>query len=428
MRVRFSGRFASALAFTTMLMCSAAPPALAQDQRIADDIRRLEAMIRDQQARIDAQQAEIEALRKIVSADELVTYRGMGYPGGNRFAWIQNAPTPSSSPPPSPSPSQDVAMPDEPVGEQREVEADTRIQAAAVPQEQGVLTPRGKLVFDPSLDYTQSATDRLVFRGFELIPGIQVGLIEASKARRDTFASTLAFRYGLTSRLEIEARVPAIHRYDRIEVAQQRDEGIVRSISLEGNDIGDVEFGARYQLNRQKGQNPIFVAGLRVKSDTGKGPFDIGYDSFGVATGLSTGSGFWGVAPSISMLLPSDPVVIFGGASYLAHLPRNIDRTVGGAFIGRVDPGDAISGNLGFGFALNPRFSYSMGYRHSYVFATTTEIGGSIERSRPVQVGSLTFGMSYRLNPKSALNVAFEIGATEDAPDIGITIRAPYTF
>ena len=36
--------------------------------------------------------------------------------------------------------------------------------------------------------------------------------------------------------------------------------------------------------------------------------------------------------------------------------------------------------------------------------------------------------MSYRLNPKSALNVAFEIGATQDAPDIGITVRAPWTF
>lgn len=319
-------------------------------------------------------------------------------------------------------------MPDTPVGERQDIEPDTRIQAAAVPQDQGVLTPVGRLVFDPSLEYTQSATDRLVFRGFELIPGIQVGLIEASKARRDTFVSTLAGRYGITSRLEVEARIPFVHRYDRIEVAQQRDEGIVRAISLEGNDLGDIEFGARYQFNRQKGANPIFVGALRVKSDTGRGPFLIGYDQFGVATGLATGSGFWGIQPSINMLLPSDPVVIFGGVAYLAHLPRNIDRNVGGAFVGRVDPGDAISGNLGFGFALNPRFSYSLGYRHSYLFATTTEIGSTVERSRPVQVGSLTLGMSYRVTPKSALNIAFEFGVTEDAPDVGITLRAPWTF
>lgn len=422
MRVRFRSTNASVLALTTLLLCTAAPPALAQDASVASDIRRLEAMIHAQQTRIDAQQAEIEALRKMLSHTELALYRGMGLPSGNRFSSIQNVP------PPPPSAAQDVAMPDTPVGEQREVEPDTRIQAAAVPQEQGVLTPRGRLVFDPTLEYTQSATDRLVFRGFELIPGIQVGLIEASKARRDTFVSTLAARYGLTSRLEFEVRVPFVHRYDRIEVAQQRDEGIVRSISLDGNDIGDVEFGARYQINRQRGQNPIFIAGLRVKSDTGLGPFSIDYDEFGVATSLATGSGFWGVQPSINMLLPSDPVVIFGSAAYLAHLPRDVNRTVGGAPIGRVDPGDAISGSLGFGFALNPRFSYSMGYRHSYIFATSTEIAGSVERSRPLQVGSLTLGMSYRLNPKSALNVAFEVGVTQDAPDIGITVRAPYAF
>lgn len=422
MRVRFRSTNASVLALTTLLLCTAAPPALAQDAGVASDIRRLEAMIHAQQTRIDAQQAEIEALRKMLSHTELALYRGMGLPSGNRFSSIQNVP------PPPPSAAQDVAMPDTPVGEQRDVEPDTRIQAAAVPQEQGVLTPRGRLVFDPTLEYTQSATDRLVFRGFELIPGIQVGLIEASKARRDTFVSTLAARYGLTSRLEFEVRVPFVHRYDRIEVAQQRDEGIVRSISLDGNDIGDVEFGARYQINRQRGQNPIFIAGLRVKSDTGLGPFSIDYDEFGVATSLATGSGFWGVQPSINMLLPSDPVVIFGSAAYLAHLPRDVNRTVGGAPIGRVDPGDAISGSLGFGFALNPRFSYSMGYRHSYIFATSTEIAGSVERSRPLQVGSLTLGMSYRLNPKSALNVAFEVGVTQDAPDIGITVRAPYAF
>lgn len=422
MRVRFRSTRSATVALTTLLLCSAAPPALAQDADVASDIRRLEAMIREQQTRIDAQQSEIEALRKMLSNNELALYRAMGLPSGNRFSSIQNVP------PPPPSAGQDVQMPDTPVGEQREVEPDTRIQAAAVPQEQGVLTPRGRLVFDPTLEYTQSATDRLVFRGFELIPGIQVGLIEASKARRDTFVSTLAARYGLTSRLEFEVRVPFVHRYDRIEVAQQRDEGIVRSISLDGNDIGDVEFGARYQINRQRGQNPIFIAGLRVKSDTGLGPFSIDYDEFGVATSLATGSGFWGIQPSINMLLPSDPVVIFGSAAYLAHLPRDVNRTVGGAPIGRVDPGDAISGSLGFGFALNPRFSYSMGYRHSYIFATTTEIAGSIERSRPLQVGSLTLGMSYRLNPKSALNVAFEVGVTQDAPDIGITLRAPYAF
>src|SRR3546814_2769502 len=70
----------------------------------------------------------------------------------------------------------------------------------------------------------------------------------------------------------------------------QRDEGIVRQIALREGGFGDAEFSLRYQFNRPVGQKPIFVGTLRVKSDTGKGPFEIGYDEFGVATGLATRS------------------------------------------------------------------------------------------------------------------------------------------
>jgi hypothetical protein len=319
-------------------------------------------------------------------------------------------------------------MPDAPVGEAPPPEPAVQSRVEAVPEGQGVLTPAGRMVLDSSFEYTSSSTNRLVFRGIELVPGIQIGLIEASDADRTTLITTLGARYGLTNRLELEARVPALYRWDRIEVAQQRDEGIVRTIALKERDIGDIEFALRYQLNRPRGQNPIWVANLRVKSDTGKSPFEVGFDEFGVATGLSTGSGFWAVQPGISMLLPSDPAVIFASLGYLYHIPRDIDREVGGAFIGRVDPGDAVSGNLGFGFALNPRFSFSMGYRHSYIMPSTQEIGGSEERSNRAQVGSFTFGMSYRLSPRQSVNFGFEFGATADAPDVAVTVRFPLSI
>jgi hypothetical protein len=297
-----------------------------------------------------------------------------------------------------------------------------------VPEGQGVLTPAGRMVLDSSFEYTSSSTNRLVFRGIELVPGIQIGLIEASDADRTTLISTLSAHYGLTNRLEVDVRIPALYRWDRIEVAQQRDEGIVRTISLKERGLGDVEMALRYQINRARGQNPIWVANLRVKSDTGKSPFEVGFDEFGVATGLSTGSGFWAVQPGVSFLLPSDPAVIFGSLAYLYHIPRDINREIGGAFIGRVDPGDAISGSLGFGFALNPRFSFSMGYRHSYIMRSTQEIGASVERSNRAQVGSFTFGMSYRATPRQSINFGFEFGATADAPDVAVTLRLPLSI
>jgi len=322
-------------------------------------------------------------------------------------------------------------VPGQPVGEAPADEEANKVQArvAAVPEGQGVLTKSGRLVIEPSVEYALSSTNRLVFRGIELVPGIQIGVIEASNAQRLTLVGTTAFRYGLTNSLQAELRIPFLHRNDRIDVVQQRDQGIVRSLAFEENDIGDIEFGLRYQVNRPRSpQQPIFTAGVSVKSNTGKGPFDIGYDEFGIATGLTTGSGFWAVTPSVNFLLPSDPVVIYGGLGYLLHLGRDVNKDVGGTFIGHVDPGDAISANLGFGFALNPRFSFSLGYRHSYIFPTTSVIGGTTQRSQKLQVGSMSMGMAYRLSERTSLNFGVDFGVTEDAPDVSISLRVPFSI
>jgi hypothetical protein len=319
------------------------------------------------------------------------------------------------------------APPIRPVGEApRQVEAPPII--AALPEGQGVLTPAGRLVLDPSIEYSRSSSNRLVYRGVEIVTGIQVGLIEANDADRDTVVGAVAARYGLTRRIELEARVPYVHRFDRILTLAQRNNTISRQQELDGSSIGDVEASARYQINRGMPGQPIFVAGLRVKSDTGVSPFEVARDSFGVAEELPTGSGFWGVSPSISVLYPSDPAVLYANLSYLYNAPRDIDRVIGGAPIGRVDPGDSVGGGVGFGFSLNDRFSYSLGYSHQYLFETQTEIGGTEQSSAPLHVGALQFGMSFRLNPKVNLSTSFEIGATKDSPDVRAVVRVPVGF
>jgi hypothetical protein len=244
----------------------------------------------------------------------------------------------------------------------------------------------------------------------------------------NTAVATAALRYGITDRLEAEVRVPYLYRHDHLQVVQQRDQGIVRTLNQDGNGIGDAEFALRYQLNNPSGQHPIWVAEMRVKSDTGKGPFDINYDEYGVAEGLATGSGFWGVQPGMSFLLPSDPVVLSGGLSYLWQIPRDVNKMVGTTTIGHVHPGGAINASIGFGFALNPRFSFSLGYKHSYLFPTITEIGGTNQRSDHLQVGALTFGMAYRLTEHHTLNLGFAFGVTQDAPRLDFTIRMPLQF
>lgn len=131
--------------------------------------------------------------------------------------------------------------------------------------------------------------------------------VQANEAVRNTIVPTATLRYGLTNRIELEARLPYLFRSDRVEVVKQREGSITRALHLSEQHVGDAELALRYQLNRASGERPIWIASLRVKMPTGKGPFDIPFDESGVAQGLATGSGFWAVQPGLSFLLPSDP-------------------------------------------------------------------------------------------------------------------------
>ena len=203
---------------------------------------------------------------------------------------------------------------------------------------------------------------------------------------------------------------------------------ITRTFNLDGQDIGDVELAARYQINRGLDGWPVFIAGLRYKSDTGTSPFEVERDQFGVATELATGSGFWAVEGSLNFLYPTDPIVLFGGVSYLSHQPKDINRVVGAVLVRKVAPGASLGVNLAFGFALNPRFSFSLGYKHTYIWPTKSVLGNTLQRSESLQVGALTFGWSLALTRRISVSNTYEIGATSDAPDMRVVLRFPIRF
>ena len=416
--------------------------ALAQDGDLAARVARLEALVVEQQKRIEAQDAllaeraagtrpseavpsdvdgrwrvQTDASGRAIFADRDMASLRAGQATNQTSSQMnlngqpQTTPAPAGAPPVEP-----------PLLQAR------REQLAAIPEGIAVLTRPGRLTVDVSTEYTRSSANRLVFRGIEIVPGVQIGVIEANEADRDTGVATIAAKYGVSSRMEVELRAPYVWRNDTITTVQQRDEAVTRTIDLSGDGIGDVEAAVRYQINGGERGRPIFIAGLRAKSNTGEGPFDIPRDEFGVATHLATGSGFWGVEPSVSFLYPSDPAVIFGSLSYFAHLPRDIDKTEGDVLIGRVDPGDAIGMSIGFGFSLNPKFSFSLGYKHNYIRPTESELNGTVEKSDSLQVGALQFGMSYLLSDRFSLNGNFEFGVTEDAPDMRFILRLPIIF
>lgn len=361
-------------------------------------------------AELEQQRRELELL--VSRADDLDKYRGGAGPGAGGDA--VNPPV---------------------VGSEQKQEVDA--QAQKIPELPrtssavgGVLTPAGRLIVEPSVEYTQTSVNQVDLEGFAIVPALLIGKIDIQEADRRTVTGSLAARYGITNNLEVEVRVPYLSRDDTIRSRKILTGETQDSVfNKTGRGIGDVEFNTRYAFSRPSLNWPYIVGNLRVKSDTGTNPFKLTAEAN--ATGdvqnfpeLPTGSGFWSVNPSFTFIYPSDPVVFFGNLGYLWTFKANE-----GPLFGEVDPGDAIRFSVGLGIGFNERSSFSISYAMD-VFNSTT-----IQNSRPqtvpgsnVTVGRLLLGYALRLPSGSPLNLAVGIGATKDAPDSDLTFSVPFNF
>jgi len=299
----------------------------------------------------------------------------------------------------------------------------------SLPRGIAVLTPADHFTFQPSLEYTQTTSNRLVFEGIVIVPGINLGEVTATTDDRSIVSGVLDLRYGITSKLEVEARMPFTFSDDRATfLVQGPQNSATQSIYISNTGIGDMEFGARYQINDGRDDWPVFVANSRIKLDTGTGPFDVKRDLAGIARSVPLGSGFLGLEGGFSVLKLSDPVVLYGSANYIYQVPEDINKVIGNVPVGHVTPSNSVNVTMGFGFAVNPDFSFSMGYEHNHVFPQTTELGTTIQTTTPLEVGAMTLGMAYRLSPTVSVNANFEFGVTQSAPDVRAVFSVPMTF
>ena len=340
-------------------------------------------------------------------------------------------PPPVAPPPAAPPPAVVAQAPDERIGTERPEERQRPPEVQAIPELGGVLTPRGVLQVEPSVEYTNSNVNRFTFRGIEVVEAVLLGVIEAEDADRDSIRAAGTFRYGVTDRLELEAVIPFVYRNDRITtLIDPSGTEAAPSITdeLNGTGLGDIEFAGHYQINDGQDGWPFFVGNLRVKTTTGEGPFDIDRDFFGIPEELATGSGFWSIEPSITVIYPTDPAVLFANAGYTWNISENVDTQIGENRITDVDPGDTVGLSFGMGVSLNDRLSFTLGYQHDFIDGTTTVINGLETESESLDVGALLFGTSYRISDSVRVNLNTQIGVTEDAPDVRLTLRVPISF
>lgn len=307
----------------------------------------------------------------------------------------------------------------------------------------GVLTPRGKYILEPAMQFGYSSSNRVALVGYTVIPALLIGLVDVREVKRNTFTGSLTARTGLNNRMEIEVKLPYVYRSDAT-VSREIFTGtaVERVFNTSGKDMGDIEIAGRYQLNNGGPDKAYYIGGLRYKSSTGKDPFEVVTDcqtrcigenvtGTGLPLSLPTGSGFHSLQGSLTWLFPSDPAVFFGNLSYLHNFKRsNVERLVRNNIrepLGELEPGAIIGFNFGMGLALNDKASLSLGYDHSTV-GRMKQNGNNVPGSVRTQLGTLLLGYSYRFNEKRSLSIAVGAGVTRDTPDVTLTVRMPFTF
>ncbi|HEY4530486.1 MAG TPA: acetate kinase [Luteimonas sp.] len=412
-----------------------------------------EARIRALEARLDAQARQIQDLRDYVQDQRMGWETAAGVDAweldalrarGTGTAALPAGPAMAAAAVAGQSAERPV-----PVGQAPE-ESTRPPEVAQIFDQPGVLTPRGRLVLEPSLQTGYYSNDRVALVGYTVIPAILIGLIDVRQVKTTSLSVGLAARYGLANRVELELKVPWMYlRGDTVSREIFTGSAQDSVFSADGSGLGDVEMTARYQLPNRGADRPFYVLWLRYKAGTGKDLFEVTTDCVtrcvanatgtGLPLELPTGSGFASLQPGVTWLYASDPVVFFGSLSYLHNFARkDVSRTtLSGApegfpqttteFIGEIDAGDIIGFNVGVGLALNERAAISIGYDHNIVQPSQqngTDLPGSVR----VVLGTLMLGGTYRISERTSLNIALGAGMTRDTPDVTLVARLPIRF
>jgi hypothetical protein len=302
-------------------------------------------------------------------------------------------------------------------------------QTAQIFAEPTVLTRAGGFTLEPSLQYIYSSDNRVALVGFTIIPAITIGLIDIRRVARDAWYAAITARYGVTSRFELEGKIPYVYSSTSTITRPLATPSVTDStFDSNGHGLGDIEIGGRYQLNAFRGDNMVYIAGLRARLPTGKGVFEVNYDpNTNLQTENPTGAGFYSVQPGISFVYPSDPAVFFGGLSYT----YSFERDVGNGF-GTVKPGGVTDLSFGMGLALNERASFSFGFQLSVV--GKSEQSGDVNPFKTLAttgtqtLGTARFGLTYAFTRQTALNLTLGIGVTNETPGLELTARVPIQF
>jgi len=291
----------------------------------------------------------------------------------------------------------------------------------------GVLLPKGRLVLEPSVDYTHSSSNSVAISGFTIFNAIVIGTIQVNAISRDIVTSELTGRYGITNRLQADFQVPYVYRQDTETLGVGTPNALDRTTS--GMGIGDLQGSLEWQPITRDGWIPDTIFRVSARAPTGKSVFEI--PTVQVVTDQNgtteprlmeapTGTGFWGAGPGVTAVWRTDPVVLFAGGSYTFNFSRNFET------FGKIDPGNTFQFFGGMNFAINQAVSMNMSFTDQ--ITSSTKQNGVTSPATSSNDARLLMGTSVGITPQVSLLASASAGLTAQSPDFEFILSVPITF
>ena len=263
-------------------------------------------------------------------------------------------------------------------------------------REGGLVLPPGSVEVEPGLVYTFRGSRGLGI--VSLSSGAQIANQDLKQDRLDAIATV---RAGLPWGTQAEIRLP---------YAWTRQETSTAALGLSQTDQhsawGDAELQLTKQLIAEHNRTPALLASVNWKSASGE--FDPGRPS--------AGYGFPSIQAGLTAVKRQDPLVFFGGVSYIGYWSRNYGGN-------DIEPGDGVGIRFGAVLAASPDTSLRAALdlsRYGNARLNGTSVPGS-----DLVVGVLELGASTLLTAKTLIDFSVGVGITPDAPDIRIGLSLP---
>lgn len=231
-----------------------------------------------------------------------------------------------------------------------------------------------------------------------------------------TIENDLFTEFALLNNLTFNLDVSFVYKFDESGTGDNKDV----------TDLGDLSLGLRYQPFKTGGKIPTLITFFDYVFDTGRSPYEINPQ-----TELATGKGYPTASLGISLSRSIDPIVAFGTVSYTFSFSVDdlSQKRPGDVVLSKVEPGDSVGLNIGFGYAMSYKVSLNFSYQYVYRF----EDRFFWENTDETTTGSRTFsilsiGTGWQLSPTLSIIMRVGIGLTNDDPDFIFSLRTPFQF